>query len=39
LNYKNSKNQRLQVEIALLQMASIIAMAQEAEKKKMIVSQ
>jgi DNA polymerase III subunit gamma/tau len=39
LNYKNSKNQRLQVEIALLQMASIIAMAQEAEKKKMTVSQ
>jgi DNA polymerase III subunit gamma/tau len=38
LNYKNSKNQRLQVEIALLQMASIIAMAQEAEKKKMIVT-
>jgi DNA polymerase III subunit gamma/tau len=38
LNYKNSKNQRLQVEIALLQMASIIAMAQEAEKKKMMVS-
>jgi DNA polymerase-3 subunit gamma/tau len=38
LNYKNSKNQRLQVEIALLQMASIIAMAQEAEKKKMMVT-
>ncbi len=38
LNYKNSKNQRLQVEIALLQMASIITMAQEAEKKKMMVT-
>jgi DNA polymerase III subunit gamma/tau len=37
LNYKNAKNQRLQVEIALLQMASLISMAQEAEKKKMMV--
>jgi DNA polymerase III subunit gamma/tau len=37
IQYKSSKNQRLQVELALMQLASLSSLSQEAEKKNDII--